>query len=351
MRTPATCWGEEPKTIAYLGHSVTAQALGYRVLLHERLRRVTEQPHASVNAALGGVGSLVSACLLDYLVLRHRPQVCLIETSLADAAGATPAPWIGPSVEGIVRRLLGCGILPVIVHLPRNDIAGDKLQAIRETVTVVAAHYDVPEIDLGLTAPESWLSDGVHTTAQGADAYATTVLEGLLDIQLPAPRLARSALHAHHLEGATVVGIQDAAVQHSGTDLQVYRGHVPYADLQTGDSASLDDPLGLVLGALVVADSDSGVVAATVGAHQRLIQVHDQWCTRPRLQGALWPDQSTPESRVTLTMTSAVTGDVRADGGEPGAPHRGSSAKVIGFLTRSWPEGQTAWWSAWEDTR
>jgi hypothetical protein len=348
VNSAVTFWGSQPRKIAYLGHSVTAQALGYRVLLHERLRRATGQPHASINASLGGVGSLVSACLLDYLALRHQPEVCIIETSLADAAGATPASWVGPSVEGIVRRLLGSGVLPVIVHLPRNDIGIDRIQMAREAVTAVAAHYDVPEIDLGLTAPESWLSDQVHTTPRGADAYATAILDVLLDLPLTASRLATPTLLDHHLEGATVVGIQDPVVERPEGGLRLYRGHLPYADLQIGENASLDDPQGMVLGALIIADPDSGVVSVAVGTQRRLIQVHDQWCTRPRLQGALWPDQSAPETHVSLAMTSADRGDVRADGGEPGDPHTGKNAKVVAFLARSWPESHITWWPSSE---
>ena len=107
-----------PRSIAYLGNSLTVQKAGYRPALHQRLEQHWGAPIQQVNAGLGGVGSLACSCLLDLLVRRHKPDLCLIECSAADMIGATPHTQIGPSVETLVRELLVASVEPVLLDLP-----------------------------------------------------------------------------------------------------------------------------------------------------------------------------------------------------------------------------------------
>ena len=93
-----------PRSIAYLGNSLTVQKAGYRPALHQRLEQHWEAPLQQVNAGLGGVGSLACACLLDLLVQRHQPDLCLIECSAADMLGATSPAQIGPSSKQACGR-------------------------------------------------------------------------------------------------------------------------------------------------------------------------------------------------------------------------------------------------------
>lgn len=337
--------GRKPLTIAYLGHSVTAQRSGYRSRLHALLdahlsddetSTAVSPSHRAVNGALGGVGSLVSACLMDYLVIPHAPRLCLVEGNVADAGGATPRDWIGPSVEGIVRQLLAHHIEPVMLLLPTNTAEQHDLLEVRQIYERVCQHYSVAIIDLGLRANDEWVSDGIHTTESGSDYYADFIASRIRRLlsrpkdsftPLPAP------LYMNYLGHASVLSAVPEDSSHA--TIGRFRLVLPYRELAIGESVTLIDPSGDVLGMLVVADAQSGVVRLEVGGSARCVQIHDEWCHSPRLQGVLWPDLMAEGTQITISMTDQMSGDVGAAGWATTEHHRGETARIIGFLTTS----------------
>src|SRR6476660_3508046 len=95
----------QPCKIAYLGASVTAQQAGYRPLLHQWFIEQSGQAHEAIHAAIGGIGSAAGVFLMDDLVVRRKPHLCLIEFTTGDVSSGTPLPLVGPAIEGMVRKL------------------------------------------------------------------------------------------------------------------------------------------------------------------------------------------------------------------------------------------------------
>ncbi len=175
-----------PLTIAYFGASVTAQRSGYRPRLVAALQAATGQDHRSVNAGIGGVGSISGLFLMDRLVLARRPQLCLVEFSLADRFGWTPPELLGPALEAIVWGLRAHECEPCFLHLYRADNAD---RGALDTYRRVGQHHSVSSIDVagylekciecGMYASGDIVRDVVHTTERGSDMVADAIASAL----------------------------------------------------------------------------------------------------------------------------------------------------------------------------
>lgn len=142
---------------------------------------------------MGGVGSLAAAHLLPWLVLRHDPDVCFIECSALDAAGATPSHHVRPVISGMVRRLIRAGVLPILLHLPWADVSAEQIGRTLQDYGKVAIDFGVPEVSLwdqfgGALAhsegAEIWFDDA-HTTTSGAQQYAAEIMDQLARLRSP----------------------------------------------------------------------------------------------------------------------------------------------------------------------
>ena len=205
-----------PRSIAYLGNSLTVQKAGYRPALHQRLEQHWEAPLLQVNAGLGGVGSLACACLLDLLVQRHQPDLCLIECSAADMLGATSPAQIGPSLETIVRELLTAAVEPVLLHLPWRRSKPAQRTSTLAAYQRVADHYGICSVSLWdrwLPHDGALLDDGKHLTRQGGEEVADAIAPLLATAwmqrrerpQIPPP----PAPAAHPMAGGRSLGSPD----------------------------------------------------------------------------------------------------------------------------------------------
>ena len=67
----------------------------------------------AIGLSFGGVGSMAGLFLMDDLVLRHDPDLCLVEFLTADMIGYTPDALITDAVHGIAEKLLSAGCTPV----------------------------------------------------------------------------------------------------------------------------------------------------------------------------------------------------------------------------------------------
>lgn len=224
--------------VAYLGGSITAAANGWRTITTEHLR--ARFPHLTIveiPAGLPGTGSNLGACRLDHDVLRHHPDLLFVEFAVNDTG--VPAARIERTIEGVVRQTRRanpatdlCFVYTVSAPgLP--DLTAGRFPPAAAAMEVVASHYGIPSIHLGLevarrvsageldfkdpAAPDATRTfslDGVHPTAAGHRIYADAIARSLPQLLEPAahssPPLPRP-LHADNWETATLLLIESAA--------------------------------------------------------------------------------------------------------------------------------------------
>ncbi|MCX6904006.1 MAG: GDSL-type esterase/lipase family protein [Verrucomicrobia bacterium] len=230
----------EPVRIGYLGGSITAQE-GWRVKTLEWFQR--QYPKAQVteiNAAIGGTGSDLGVFRLRHDVLEHQPDLLFVEVAVNDA-GAAPE-RIYRSMEGIVRQTWRDHPATDICFV--YTIAGNMLETLKEgrlprsytAMDQIAAHYDIPSINLGLEAarlekegklifkrakPKTkedkealagkilFSPDGVHPYADtGHQVYLETIVRSLGPIQAAgkiAPHVLPNPYVSDHWEAAKML--------------------------------------------------------------------------------------------------------------------------------------------------
>lgn len=335
-----------PRCIAYLGASLTAQRHGYRPTLHDQLRLRWGDDLAAVPAGLGGTGSMASAALLDFLVLRHRPDVCVVECSSADSSGFTPLDQVGPAIEQIVRSLLTHNVRPVLLHLASGS-SPHSSGAVRRRYDRVALHYGVTTIDLSdHELPDGGLlSDGVHHTPAGGEHLGHLAAQAFPDLGTQASGTADlpPPLHQERPSWLLSALTHPAASSHGALTTR-YRLALPVAELPLGASIRVDPPPGTSLcGFLVAVDDRSGVVRIDHAGGSEWVQVWDEWAGQNRLQAITL---AACGSSVTVTMTGDATAD-RDTKGDPDTPsHRGSATRIIGaFMTGVDPHNSPPWWA------
>lgn len=326
--------------IAYLGNSVTAQKDSYTHQLHLKLEKYSSASLPKINAGLGGVGSLACAALLDFLVLRHKPSICFVETSLSDSAGATPIDLVSETLIEIIGRLSVAGITPIFVHLPRTDIPQREKDAVLAIYRECAEKFEVLEVDITQSFPVSnGLRDGIHHTTSGANFTAEQIYESLLKSDVNSQPVANKTL-------TRVILPEELPRMH-------FRFTLPYYRLQVSDSVTLPSPGGVPLGLLVIATKSSGVIRITDGIRIQTQQVWDHWCVKPRIQLLHLQPEFRSSFSLTVSMTNLDTALtdcwLRSDSSGFSIPnHQGYELDLVGVVSRSTNQASVGqqWWAA-----
>jgi lysophospholipase L1-like esterase len=283
--------------VAYLGGSITA-ADGWRPLTTARLRSLLPGVTVhEINAALPGTGSDLGVCRIAHDVLRHQPNLLLVEFAVNDTA--TPPEKIERTMEGIVRQtwrtVPGADIIFVYtVSTPGlTDLLDGRFPPAAQAMECVAAHYGIPSLHFGVeiarrvaegtlifkgTAADgdrAFSLDGVHPTAAGHRIYFETLDRALrllrenaksrplLPAQLHSDNWERSGLSlvdeaTRHGEWA-VVPLDDANLRGSTKALlpSTWRASTPGAALEFTFT-------GTRFGFLGIAAPDNGEFRVTV---------------------------------------------------------------------------------------
>lgn len=315
--------------ICYLGNSITAQRDSYAHALHPLLVDRWGADERLIRGGLGGVGSLACAGLLDYLILRHDPDICFVECSLADAQGATARELVAVALTSIIEDLQERGIIPILLHMPRFDETRIDPSVVDETYRRIAEEYGVLSIDVrNAGSPEDY-PDGVHPTPAGSEVIALAI-NGALPADPPdAPSPTAS------LVGDRIRFLPPApeGLAPDRWEWKRFKFTLPYLRLAPPAGIVLEDAHGQVLGVYVVADDDSGVVRVTSDAAMDLIQVWDRWCAVPRIQFISVHDATTVGGSITVAATALETGSRNAQGLASTDMHAGSLA-IMGAAVR-----------------
>lgn len=214
--------------VAYLGGSITA-ADGWRPLFTTHLRQLWPQlTIEEINAGLPGTGSDLGAFRVGRDVLRHRPDLVLVEFAVNDAS--TPPEQIERTMEGIVRQVRRaepaadlCFVYTISTPgLP--DITAGRLNRSARAMERVADHYGIPTIAFGFEVArrvqagefifkgtlqdgeKAFSLDGVHPTPVGHRLYVDVLRRALPEL-LRAPVESRSVpapMHADNWERAAL---------------------------------------------------------------------------------------------------------------------------------------------------
>ena len=142
--------------VAYLGGSITAQD-GWRVKSLAFLNKSYPKTKCSeINAAIGGTGSNLGVLRIDHDVLSQKPDLLFVEFAVND--GGTAPNEIVKAMEGIVRKTWSwypeCDICFVYTFTDGslNELKSGVLNRSAATMELVADHYGIPTIHMGIEA-------------------------------------------------------------------------------------------------------------------------------------------------------------------------------------------------------
>jgi hypothetical protein len=330
----------EPLTIAYHGASVTAQKSGYRPLLHESLRRRFGQEHRLVTAAVGGVGPASSVFLLDWLAIRHDPDLCLVELSTHDEDGEIEK--IEAAAEGIVAKLESSGCRACFLHLYRGTWDEEHRARVVGIWERVADRHRIPSIDVGpalrdaidsgAVRKEELLRDGMHTTPAGSELVAA-MLDGALG-RLAEARITEEALPALRPPGEgseySRARLLDAAPEHAQGrgSLGLFRLQLPYLQVGVGDPIELIPPAPL-MGIAAIVGPESGEIRVASEAGERRKMLFDRFCHYERLNAVRF-GRHPPGEPVRIELTDAPVDYSVCR--RPLEPPARKSLKLVGYM-------------------
>jgi len=234
-----------PVRIGYLGGSITAQP-GWRPKSLGWFRAQYPKAEVSeINAAIGGTGSGLGVFRLDQDVLQYKPDLIFVEFAVND--GSTAPESIFRSVEGIVRKTWRANpetdicFVYTLTEGMLVDLQGGYFPRAASAMEVVADHYGIPSIHMGLEVarlekegtvvfkapqPETddakaalagrilFSPDGVHPYPEGGhDLYLDAITRSIPAIQAagkPGPHGIAEPIMADNWENATLVPLDRA---------------------------------------------------------------------------------------------------------------------------------------------
>jgi hypothetical protein len=330
--------------ICYLGNSLTAQNFGYLDSLHAELTKRLSIDETPIRSGLGGVGSMAVAVLCDYLVFRHKPRICFVETFTGDVAEATPLHLIDESLGTIISGLIEHNILPIFLFIPRIDVSREYSQKVFNTYQRVLERFRIPYIDVRFDleermanvsgSPESMLqSDRVHLTKIGGEIVGNLIAKKFVELKfdLSAP-------------GYSMKQLSIQAPFHSlklkyFNDISTWKSHgtfkfvLPYIRILPKDKYVFN-VLEEAIAILCIADPSTGILRIDDAREIMQYQIHDQWCTFSRIQCLPLLKSLKYPSEVTLSVGDWSSTVVDSRGLQSFDETVADELKLIGIITR-----------------
>lgn len=333
--------------IAFLGNSVTAQRNGYRSYLSDLITNEFKPQHHFINAGIGGVGSFASAFFVDDFVLRHKPDICFVECTVADIEGATPTHYITDSIHGIIKKLQSQKIVICFLYLFNSSKSTKKCNQVISLYENVLSQYGIPSINIyqtfsnnvnfGKTTINDLFIDGVHTTDLGARLTAKYIFNGIKNIcQLKTEEnIWTDVIDQPHfkLEFTKIIKPEEWVIQSSkNISRNKFKGVISYIELKNSEFISFKVAEGAFCGILLVVDQYSGVISIQHNSNDILVQTFDNWCDKERLQVVILEQPIKYNTTITISLSEFD----RADRGANIFPNiqvkKGTSTKIVGFL-------------------
>ena len=173
-------------TLCFLGGSITQGSLSstretcYAYLVYDWfVKRFPKADLTYVNAGIGGTTSQFGVTRLQENVTCARPDFCMVEFSVNDAAN----PFFKESYEGVIRRLWNYKTKPALLIM--NNLFYDTGVNTQAEHNAIAEAYDIPcisvrdavrpEIEAGRIVREDVSPDGLHPNDAGHQILAGLV--------------------------------------------------------------------------------------------------------------------------------------------------------------------------------
>jgi hypothetical protein len=331
--------------IAFLGNSVTAQKEGYAYKLASQINDYFPPTHEFIYAGIGGIGSLATCFLIEDFVLRHQPDFCFVECTVADIGYATPTQYLKPALEGIIQKLISSSTKICFLHLYNTHTLPERSDEIILNYEKVLDYYRIPSINVrekinsGILDKafnvKDILYDGVHTTKKGALIYSNFIMKALTSkLNLGNDYSSKPNTRPDNSFRYTQIVLPELLVNDTSEHLVKarFRGLIKYIQMDNAYifETSLED--GMILGFFIIADDTSGVVHVCFGDNSYHVQTYDQWCNKERIQSVILekPVPKFQKLRISLTtLDSALKG---ANGTSNNYKKVGSSFKFMGLM-------------------
>lgn len=338
-----------PCKIAFLGNSVTAQKEGYAHLAADQLNTLFKPDHEFIYAGLGGIGSLASCFLMDDFVLRHNPDLCFVECTVADIGHATPNHYLEQAIKGIIHKLIASDTHICFLHLFNTHTSSERIVEVIEIYEEIIDHYDISSINIASKinslinsnqlSSEDILYDGVHTTEQGAEIYSESICSAftsiLEDESLKSSTINRVKNAFDYSFTHTQIVLPESLINETSSNLKKsrFRGVIKYVQMDREYTLHTKMETGIIVGFLIIADESSGVLKITSEGTSVFVQTYDQWCHKERIQAVILDQPVQKSKKLSISLSALDQADRGANGTASNYKHQGSSFKLIGLMT------------------
>ena len=245
--------------VGYLGGSITAQS-GWRVMTLKWFQQTYPKANVrEINAAIGGTPCGLGVFRLHQDVLRHKPDLVFVEFAVND--GGTRAEDIWRAMEGIVRQIWKqdpaidiCYVYTIYTRGMPNDYAKGFCPRSTSAMEMVADHYDIPSINMGMRVVELqqagkliykpqidpktkkplpagdkivFANDDCHPRPEGHKVYTdviTKAIASMASLGRPGPRAIKKPFIADNWEAAKIVPLRKAMLTDGWKKLGVDKG-------------------------------------------------------------------------------------------------------------------------------
>lgn len=325
--------------IAFLGGSITegagASDRKYRYssrVVSAIARRFPAITVEEINAGVGGTPSALGLFRTERDIVEKEPDLVFVEFAVNDGGNAD----CGKYMEGIVRRLLRYRRdLPIVflytfsANMYEGYLKGEEPVSVRAH-HAIAAHYGIPEINLGPDFARkirnyggnhlALMKDGAHPNDDGYATYTDTVMATLFDfdfaIRFPEETASGVEYTSPHMEYASAALLAHPE-EFSGFAVSSFSLHGRTPDYITaplpGDRLTFRFR-GRALGAYIAIEKDSGDMLLSVdGEEERRVSTWDSYALRFNRSAfaMLWEGDA---GEHTLTLTVAPTKNEKSEG-------------------------------------
>lgn len=326
-------------TVVYFGGSIT-YADGWRPQTAAWMRdNFNNNSINAINASIGGTTSEFGAFRAEQDVLRHQPDLVLVEFAVNDSDRDYTS--IVQSMEGIVRQIKEADSsteICFVYTLKRsllNNVMPDNLFTAAKAMEEVAEHYAIPSINFGpevkkrvdegalifkgdtkyINGVPVFSKDGVHPYIETGHVVYSEVFERAMkkiDASPAGTKVNPAPLEKNNLQHATMAELNNINLTGSWHPLSAdnFPNYNQFGDRASGAMITITpgDKMqfrfkGTTFGLTDIIGPRSGYLQIEIdGSSPMTMKRFDPWCNYYRINFFTWKGLSDTEHDVTITL-------------------------------------------------